>query len=302
MDRRHVAFAERHHGLVTRELLLATSITEGSIEHLLDSRRLRVVRPGVYRVVGAPVTWAQELMAVALSIDGAVVSHASAAALYGVSDVPDRHEVTTERDRRVRMAGVRAHRSLCWLPEDTTQRAGLPISSTARLVVDLSVRCAPSKLGSMIDALARRRLLRLTDLARTNGRLRAAPGRCPSVIDDLLKARWDGYSPGDSDLEARLIRVLQRHHVPAPTAQHRVKIGDKRYRIDLCYPDIKLAIEIDSWAYHRWRSAFDGDRAKRNDLTLIGYRVLQITDGMSDAEIVGTISRALTALGHYSGS
>ena len=172
------------------------------------------------------------------------------------------------------------------------------MSSTSRLIVDLSGRLTPAQLGTTIDALARRRLLRIADLARTNGRLRAAPGRSPAVVEDLIAARCSGYSPGDSDLEARVVRALQRHGLRLPTAQQRIKVGNRRYRIDLCYPDVKLAIEIDSWAYHRWRSTFDpGDRAKRNDLTLAGYRVLQVTDGMSDRDIVGAVAHGLAPVG-----
>jgi len=237
------------------------------------------------------------LAAVVLSVDGAVVSHASAAAMYDLRAPSDHYEITTSRARQVRTPGVRAHRSVCWLPEDEVMRRGLAASSTSRLIVDLSGRLTPVQLGKMIDALARRRLLRIADLARTSGRLRAAPGRSPTVVEDLIAARCSGYSPGDSDLEARVIRALQRHGLRLPTAQQRIKVGDRRYRIDLCYPDVKLAIEIDSWAYHRWRSTFDGDRAKRNDLTLAGYRVLQVTDGMSDRDIAAAIAQGLAPLG-----
>jgi len=48
MDRRLVAFADRHHGLVTRELLLATGFTDDAIKHAQRSQRLRSVRRGVY--------------------------------------------------------------------------------------------------------------------------------------------------------------------------------------------------------------------------------------------------------------
>jgi very-short-patch-repair endonuclease len=297
VERTVVVFAKRHHGLVTRERLLAAGFTVAAIKHAQRAGRIREMRPGVYGLVGSPPTWMQGLAAVLLSVDGAVATHSSAARLYDLRSSHARYEITTARIRRVRLPGVDEHRSLCWLPEDTRLRVGMKVSSPARLVVDLSGRLDRKALGSMTDELVRRRLLRLGDLARTAGRLAPAPRRRTRLVHDVLAARWHGYAPGDSDLEARVIRALHRAGLPAPTAQHRVQIGGRRYRVDLCYPDVRLAIEIDSWAYHQWRSAFDGDRARRNDLTLNGFHVLQVTDGMTDGEIVDIIGSGLSRLG-----
>ncbi len=59
--------------------------------------------------------------------------------------------------------------------------------------------------------------------------------------------------------------------------QHRVEIGGKRYRIDLCYPEHRIAIEFDSWQFHSGRRAFDEDRARANELVLLGFVVLHFT-------------------------
>ena len=114
----------------------------------------------------------------------------------------------------------------------------------------------------------------------------------------VLAARWDGYDPGDSDLESRVLRALAAAGLPLPGQQVRVTVGGRRCYLDLAYVEIRLAIEIDSWAYHRFRSAFDGDRAKGNELLLLGWRVLRLTDAMSDAQVVDDRRRALHALGH----
>jgi hypothetical protein len=116
-------------------------------------------------------------------------------------------------------------------------------------------------------------------------------------VQEVLRARWKGYDPGDSDLETRVLRAIARAGLPIPHQQVRVEIGGRRYYIDLGYTDMLLAVEVDSWLYHRSRSKFDGDRARRNDLTLLGWTVLQVTDGMSDDEIVATIAGGLGVLG-----
>ena len=296
MRRTTIRYAENHRGLVTRSHLLASGEQPPHIRNLQRSRRLRVVRPGVYAAVSAPRTWEQGLQAVVLAVAEAAASHDCAVRMMGIGSGDARYEITTPRRRQVRLAGVRAHRATLWLPEDRTMRRGIPCTSAARTVVDLSGRMTEEALGRLVDELLRRRLLRMRDLARTAGRLGAARGRRPAVLRRIVAARLEGFEPGDSGLEARVIRALAAGGLPAPTAQHRVRVRGKRYRVDLAYPDDLIAIEIDSWAYHRWRSSFDGDRARRNDLTILGYRVLQVTDGMPDTEIVATITRALAAL------
>lgn len=293
MRRTIVRFAENHRGLVTRSQLKTSGASASRIRNLQRSRRLRSVRPGVYAVVGSAPTWKQGLQAIVLSVPGSAASHWCSIRLVGIRVAEARYEITVPRRRQTRLAGVVAHRATMWLPEDTVVRQGIPCASAARTVVDLSGQLDADELGRLVDELLRRRVLRLRDLARTAGRLPAARGRRPAVVREVLAARLEGYEPGDSEREARTVRLLLAAGLPAPTAQHRVRIGSRRYRVDLAYPDRMVAIEIDSWEYHRWRSAFDGDRARRNELTIRGYAVIQVTDGMPDHEIVRTVRGAL---------
>lgn len=298
MHKNLVRAAERQHGLITRAQLKKANLSRDQIKRLQQSKRIVEFRPNVYKVVGTPASWEQGLHGAVLSVVGSNASHTSVARLDSLPVDADRYEITTPRSRQVSLNGVRAHRSELWLPEDTRKRPGIPRSSTERMIVDLSGRLDSKALGRLVDELLRRQMLRLDRLAVVRGRFHPAPGRRPGVVDEVLAARLGGYAPGDSDLEAQIIRALQTAGLPMPTAQHRVKVGSARYRVDLAYPEQMLAIEIDSWTYHRWRSAFDRDRAKRNDLTLLGYGVLQVTDGMSDGQIVDLIERALATLGN----
>jgi very-short-patch-repair endonuclease len=63
--------------------------------------------------------------------------------------------------------------------------------------------------------------------------------------------------------------------------------------IDLAYPSHHLALEVDGWAFHGHRAAFDADRLRANDLVLLGWSVLRFTSAMSDAHICATVARAL---------
>lgn len=47
--------------------------------------------------------------------------------------------------------------------------------------------------------------------------------------------------------------------------------------VDFAYPDQRLAVETDGHRFHSGRADFDHDRARRNELTLLGWRVIHVT-------------------------
>jgi hypothetical protein len=290
--------AERRYGLVTKAEALDFGMSPRTIKHRVESGRWRVIRRNVYAINGCPVSWEQEMCAVVLSAgEGVLASHASGVRLWNVPLDADTHEVLAPLGRHVRMAGVKAHRTGLLIPDDITVRGLVPCTTPSRTIADLSGRLDATELGRLADNLLRRRLLRLGELARVAGRLHViAPGRSPQTLATVLEARGQGFAPGDSDLEARYLLALMKAGAPMPRTQYWVRLHGKRYRVDLAYPEQRVAIEIDSWAYHRWRSAFDGDRARRNDLVLDGWRVLQISDGMPPEEMVALTLAALERL------
>ena len=57
----------------------------------------------------------------------------------------------------------------------------------------------------------------------------------------------------------------------------------KKVRIDLAYPELKIAIELDSWKYHGGDNytAFTDDRARKNDLIALGWAAPSFTESMT---------------------
>lgn len=229
---------------------------------------------------------------------GAWLSHRSAAQLWGFPGVgSDDVDVVVDLDRRVRMDGVRAHRSGALFTTDLTSHRRIPVTSPERTLVDLSAAVAEDRLGCILDDGLRRRLLRLDRLRRCVARLSRSPGRRPAVIHDLLAARLPGYDPGDSDLETRVLRLLVRSGLPVPAQQHRVGVAGRTFRLDLAYPAAKLAIELYGWEFHKSRSAFDHDRARATALVLAGWTLLEFTSRSGDGTIVASVTAALAECG-----
>jgi very-short-patch-repair endonuclease len=246
----------------------------------------------VVAIVGAPVTWEQSVMAAVLTGgDGCVASHGTAARLYGIPGFDDAPmEITARLARAVRMDGIVAHRSRTLFDADRRLVRWVPVTSPARLVADLSGRLDPDALGSVVDELLRRRLGSLPRMADCIQRLGKAPGRSPATVHAVLSARWPGYDPGDSTLETRVLRLLAAAGLPLPKQQHPVEVDGRRYRIDLAYPEVMVAVECDGFRWHAQRGDFDRDRRRQNDLVAAGWRVIRLTAAMSDGEILGLLT------------
>ena len=297
--------ASRQHALVTRSQLLEMGIGDGTLRHRVRVGRLTAVRRDVFAIPGAGTTREQVLLAAVLAHgSGAVLSHASAAALWRLPNIDHEGiEVTSARPHRVRLTGVTAHRTVAFLAEEHTVRDAIPVTTVARTIVDLSARLSTFQLGVMTDHALRHNTLTLTQLRRCVGGLHPGPGRRTSCIHELLEARGHGHDPGDSDLELRVLRAIVAAGLPEPVQQHWVRLPKRRFRLDLAYPEpIKLAIEVDGFGPHATRTAFDADRARANDLVVAGWTVVRFTSASSDDDVAATVAAALAQLGHKAAS
>ncbi len=116
--------AEGQWGLVTLQQARAAGVAWRSLTRLVEAGLLERVAHGVYRIRGAAEPDHVDLRAAWLQLDPArpawqrlddpavaVVSHASAASLYGVGDLgADIHELTIPERRQTRRPDVRIHR------------------------------------------------------------------------------------------------------------------------------------------------------------------------------------------------
>ncbi len=157
-----LALAEEQWGLVTRQQVEATGTAWSTLSRKVRGGALEREAHGVYRVRGSGAPDHLELRAAWLQLrpaspawergpqDG-VVSHRSAAALYGVGHLPaDRHEFTLPRRRQSRRPDVRLHRGA--VPAESWIRLrGLPVTRPHRIAADLlAEREDPGAVGQLI--------------------------------------------------------------------------------------------------------------------------------------------------------
>jgi hypothetical protein len=283
--------AESQHGLVTLRQAVTAGITEDQVEGRVRAGKWRRVRRGVFAMAGAPKTWEQGVLAAVLRAGpGAVASHLCAAALHDFPDsVRELPELTAPPGRQPKIPGVRVHRPATLPNYDVRIVDKIPVTSFARTLVDCTGRLSLGQIARALDAGLVRRQVTVWSVERSLSPLGQAPGRHPSKLWTLLAERGLGPISSESRPEIRMLRVLADSGLPKPTQQHRVKFGSDTFRLDLAYPDAKLAIEYDGWDTHKTRVAFDADRRRDRILQLNGWVVLRLTSKTSDAEIVESV-------------
>ncbi len=163
---RLAAIAQDQWGLVTRRQAERAGISPATLQRLASEAVLERVTQGVYRLAGSPTPDHLELRAAWLQLapdvpawertprEG-VVSHRSAAAVYGLGHLPaDRHEFTLPVRRQSRRPDVRLHQREVADSEWISLR-GLPVTRPARIAADLLAdREDPGAVGHVIaDAI-----------------------------------------------------------------------------------------------------------------------------------------------------
>ena len=76
------------------------------------------------------------------------------------------------------------------------------------------------------------------------------------------------------DYRAVLLRQILREELPRPELEYKFD-PSRGWRIDLAYPELKLAIEVEGMA-HRVRERFLSDIEKYDALMFAGWRLLRI--------------------------
>ena len=161
-DARAAAEAEKQEGAINLEQLTEAGLSLRSVRRRVRSKRLGVTDArSVYRLPGSPRTWRQDLwVAVLAGPPGALVSHTSAAAMYGLVDPPDPPHVTVGRTASGRKGGLIAHHgTVDW--SDRCRLGGLPVARVGRTIVDCAALLDQGALNSLVDAAIGRGLTTL---------------------------------------------------------------------------------------------------------------------------------------------
>lgn len=267
--------AGESHGLITRKEALKF-LTERQLRTRIERAVLVPVCPRVYRVVGAPVTWMQSLVALELWAKKKVVlSHRTAAALHGIEGFQEGPvEITVTAGLRI-PEGVTAYRVEVLLRSDVTEVRDLRVTKVARTLVDLGAVTDCYTLRTAFDQVLREKKATLAELEAAANRARGRPGI--GEVRKLLREFSGDDGPTESALEDECLDLIADAGLPRPRVQWKTVAGHKRRRLDLLFREAGVVIEADGYATHSSIEVFEDDRHRNNSLVAGGLRVLHWT-------------------------
>jgi very-short-patch-repair endonuclease len=252
------------------------------------------VHRGVYALPHtADLPLATETAALLACGAGAVLSHHSAATLWGLRPGQARPVHVTIPAHRGFPAptAVKLHRSHTIDSPDVRIREQLPVTSPARTLLDVAATLPDRDVERLLDeALFARRLLTLPQIHGLLKRAGNHPGR-----HRLLRVAGAHTRPTstESPPAEALFRLMRSAGLPEPQVQ--VQVLD--YRLDFFWPDLSLAVEVDAYGTHGSAARFEADR--RRDARLLterGIVMIRVTKAMIEerpGEVLALIARAI---------
>jgi hypothetical protein len=242
------------HGLIARQQALKGGMSPGQWGWLTRSDDWETVYDGVVRRVGAPRTWEQAEMAECLAANG-IASHRAAGVLWRLPEIERRLEITIPQRRKVVVDGFAVHRTRFLQPVDRTHRSGIPVTSLARTVIDVSLE-VPRLAPVIVNHVLATRKVPL-DLLFNRVKAQGTRGRDGAAgLLEMLEERRGRQRHVDSELQRRLEQIALDGYraglLPEPFFEYPVQLANGRWRYpDVAYPPpVSVGFEAHSYEHH----------------------------------------------------
>jgi very-short-patch-repair endonuclease len=257
--------------VLTRRDLEGLGFSKIAIDHRLETGRLHLISRGLYAVGRPELTPNGRWMAAVLICgDDAVLSHRSAAELWGIGyEKKKRIDVTIRRRREVRRTGLKVRMRPKLPGRSVARRFGIPVTHPVQTLIDLATELKPLRLERAVNEADK---LDLVDPETLRTALDAYVGM-PGVRTLRTMLDRHTFRLSDSDLEVLFRPLALAAGFPLPLTKQMV-LG---YEVDFFLPDHHLIVETDGLRYHRTASQ-QGRMVRRDqEHTAAGLRVLRFT-------------------------
>jgi very-short-patch-repair endonuclease len=277
--------ASRQHGVVSSGQLAELGWSRAKINREATAGRIHRLHRSAYAVGHRALTEHARAMAAVLSSgsDG-LLSHQSAAWLWGISGwPPPTPEVTVVSTIRHARTDIRIHTSRLLHSDDKTKEDGIPVTAVPRTLLDV----AGAAEGNVRWALPRAKRLGLLDLIAIDAMLKRSRGRRGAARLHVAVERYRTKVFTRSDLERDFLELVKRAGLPQPSTN----LFIESYEIDAYWSHLRFAVELDTYDYHGDEISFEEDRLRQEDLKLAGIEMIRITGERMDREPHAIASR-----------
>lgn len=257
--------------MVTRRQLVELGLSEAAIRHRVSTGRLHPLHAAVYAVGRRELGRDGQLLAAVLTCgEGAVLSHASAGELWGITRRgAGPIEVTVPPGRAPRRVGLRVHRRRDLPEADRARRRGIPVTAPVRTLIDLATSISLRSLEAAVNEADKADLV---DPERLRAALSIRSGqKGVRPLRQLLDRRT--FALTDSALERRFLPLARSAGLPRPETRAVIE----GFRVDFLWRALGLIVETDGLRYHRTAAAQERDRKRDQAHAAAGYTTLRFT-------------------------
>ena len=267
--------------------LLALGLKPGAIKRRIRSGRLHVLYRGVYAVGHTRIPQEGRWLAAVLACgERAVLSHRSAAALWGIRRYTGKPEVTAPHAHRRGSLLVVSRSSIT--PAECTVHRDIPCTTPERTLIDFATVAQPHEIDR---AVREAELLRIVDFARLeamlDGRRRMQPLR------EAIAHAASSPAHTRSELEDRFRTLVLDANLPTPEYNATLELDAATIEVDVLWRRERIIVELDGWQSHGTRTQFVEDRRRDREAAAVGYQVLRYT--WSDLDEIGPLKQLLSA-------
>jgi len=288
--------ASQQEGVVSRRQLLAAGLSRATIDQWVRGAGLVALHRGIYLVASPLVPPRARVMAATLAIGtGAAVSHRTAAGLWamlpsGPAASPREVDVSVVRSSHPIHRGIRLHQSTSLLRSEVRHLGRIPVTSPVRTIVDIAATSAGRDLERILAEAQASRLVSGAELGAQIERSRSRPG-IPRLR--ALLAASGGPRLTRSEAEERLLALIDEAGLARPLTNS-TTCG---LEVDFVWPGHGVAVEVDGFAFHSSRDAFERDRERTQILSAAGYQVVRVSWRQIVETPAPTIARLASVLG-----
>ena len=281
----------RQQSLITTSQAAEAGIGKKRCQRLVDRGFWERLDLGVYGPAGVPMNWRRRLMlGLLLAPDGSLGSHRSSAALLGVGEIHrPKPEITIPRGTTLRRPWLVVHESTDLDLADRRQVEGIPITGPRRLAMDLGAVVSPKQYRQAMRGLRSQHGVEYPVLLHTYLRHKRSGRNGGAALREWL----DRYAGVGGVAESGLEQLALDAFLDAgfrPVAQHWVEVeGGARYRLDLAFPDLMVAVEING-SQHDERPARRSDARRLASLRAEGWTVLEVWSERFASDLFRAIS------------
>lgn len=203
----------------------------------------------------------------------AVLSHRSAARLWGLLPPAVEWVEATRPGRRIRRDGIVGHRGSV-LSDEQLVVDGIPVTSPFRTIFDLA---------AVLDRRALERAWHEAEVQGLRDRvslpvlLDRYPGRRGARDLRALLEEPEPVGFTRNDFEEAFLALVDGHGLRRPRMNGDLHLRGRFFQIDALWDEERVAVELDSRSVHGTKKNFESDRQRDRILLAEGWRTMRVT-------------------------